>query len=1467
MTINSSNKIRAVGGASVLAITAGLAMPASAQMAAEPVLAAPTPMPMPAPGNVEECALVSGVTLVCAPGTDADGFTGAFNGLGVDVQAGSQVQGTISLLANTNAVIDGEVVTFLDGEGGLEFGGASTITNNGLIQTNGDFFAIAVSVDFSMTLINNGTISTTGDVVADAVVAGDNSFVTNNGLIVTNGEDAFAVILGDDSGLTNALEASIITGGDFSLAVTVGDNFVFDNAGLIQTFGDFAPAVDAGDNATITNSGFIFTTGDGSTGVGVGDNSTVTNVEGGSIFTFGDGLASVIVGEDSTITNDGEIITRGDSAVAIALGNNGVFTNGATGEVTTTGSDSAAVVINGDGTVTNAGLIQATGNDAAGIVVIGEATITNDGTITTDGERAIDLAGTSTVTNTGTILARGSDTIRFAENDSVLDNSGTIASDFGFGSAVNSDGRSGLTVTNTGLIRGGGRDGIIAGVDATITNEGTISGDRHGVNAGTGVTLTNAEGAEISATGDSAVIAATGAVINNAGTITSDATGVETMGGDITNTGSISGDTGVFASAGTLFNSADGTITGATDGVRSFGTGSLTVTNEGTITGGTVAVALGNGDDTLIRLNDGTETGEIDGGAGDDVFAFIVTDETDREFLLDDLGTVIANFEDFRVGSQTFDFANGSLDAPVATGVITLTGTTGSDFTVVNTAILDGTSNGTVSLIAGADEGIAREFTITENGSIDTTTGDALVINAEGFTVTNDGAIATSGGGTIAINDTAGGATIISNGTIDTAGENTAAVFLADGSSFTTNGAVTTAGDAGVGVVAGEGSTVTVGADGSITTVGTTAAAVVFSGDSTLVNNGTIEAAGTDATIFLLNGGTITNGGTISAVDGVVIDIAFAATVENLEGGSIISTNSDGVRFNSGGSELTNNGSIEADTGVVGSDGDDFVANFGSITGATTAASLGAGADTFQQWTGATVTGDVDLGDGDDTFVLEGNLGSIDGMVLGGAGNNTAVLGGVLDVDGADVLDGFQTNTLGTLFDLQISGDRTLEGDIIIDGTVNLGLGVDTLTNDGMMTLESTGVVNILTPLDSALLGQTVLVLEDGTGFVDNGGTINVIDDDALLTYTPIVGSLSVQVGTVNPLANSGDSNLATFGGVLENAVIAGTISAANFAAINGLGTEAAVAAVAADALPSLSGGVGRELFEASSLASHALDRHLATGEKGIWGQIAYRGASQDVQSLSADGYDADTISFTVGGDIPVMENANLGVLFNYSDIDIDDEAGNIAREENDVESFKFGAYLAWAPIERSFINFEVAYLVGDIDSNRGGFFGPISSSYDFDGFQGRITAGYDVLPSETLSLTPTIGINAARFGFDDATETGGFGFLVERGEAGFTELRGGLEFAGQFSETISGFVGGTYIEDVDGDTRSFVVNSSELNSFALVLPERDDSRFEIAAGLDAAVGENFTIAVGYLGDFASGYDAHAARVTGRITF
>ncbi len=604
----------------------------------------------------------------------------------------------------------------------------------------------------------------------------------------------------------------------------------------------------------------------------------------------------------------------------------------------------------------------------------------------------------------------------------------------------------------------------------------------------------------------------------------------------------------------------------------------------------------------------------------------------------------------------------------------------------------------------------------------------------------------------------------------------------------------------------------------------------------------------------------INNTGMISADTARAIDLAAASTVNN---DGTITAATDGIRLNAG-STVTNNGSITGDTGVTGSGGDDTVANFGTITGTTNAVALGGGADEFQQWTGAAVTGDVDLGGDDDTFVLEGANSTIAGMVLGGAGNDTAVLGGTLD---ADNLMGFETNTLGTLFDLTISGDRTVSGDVVIDGVVNLGLGVDTLTNDGTMTLASTGVINIATPLDEALIGQTVLVLQDGAGFTDNGATINILDDDLLIEYVPLIGSLRVQVNAVNPLVGSGDANFANFGGAVAGGIRNGTINAANFAALNGLATAADFQTAAGDALPSLSGGVSREIFETSNVASQALDRHLAADGSGVWGQIVVRGAEQDERSLSQDGYDSDQLVITIGGDFAVGEDLQVGVLASYADIEVEDFAGNVDQEQSDVESIKLGAYASWTPSERSFLNMELAYLTGEVESARTGFFGPITSGYDFDGLAARITVGYDLLADENVSLTPTLGVNAADISFDDGTEAGGFGFLVQRGDEVFIEGRAGLELAAQVSEKVDGFIQGTIIHDFADSPRSFRLSSAQLPTFTTSLPTPEQDRFELAAGVDVSVSDQFTIGLGYLGDFGGGYDAHSARATVRIGF
>ena len=1561
-----------------------------------PVQAPPTPTAPVPPGNAEECAIVN-LEVVCAPGTDADGFQFPGNGLGLDVQDGSVVQGTIDLLTSTTGTIDGSIVTSNDFEDALIVGTSSNITINGNVFTTGET-SLGIFAGNDSVITNNGVIYTTGDIVSDGVTLDFRSTLVNNGLIQTDGFDSFGVFaFGDFVNIQNTATGSIITGGDNAFAIAAGNGAVIQNDGLIQTFGFDSFGVEALAGATVTNTGIVFTTGDGSFGVQVRNDSSIINTEGAWIFTFGDDLASVVVGQDGVVQNDGIILTRGDNAIAVVGGQDSTITLGATSQISTTGLNSGAVVVNGDGTITNGGLIQTTGVDAQAITVSGEADLTNSGTITAALARAVDLGGVSTVTNTdtGVISSKGGDGIRFNAGGSTLVNAGVLESDAG--DALSAVGLTDITVTNDGIIRAtaNGSSAIDAGDGLTVTNTGSISSFESGsaaILAADGLVLDNSGTISTQGTSAAAVFATANASVTNSGTIsTSQNRGVALVAGagsvvDNTDTGSIAtaldeahaivftGDAtlnnagsvstigvnsfGVISTGGlTLDNSGaiaaqfgrgldiagtadvtnSGSITsGADDAVRlntdgavtNTGTisgvtgidgrsGAQTVINLGTIEGtGGDAVLLRDGDDFYAQVNDGTATGTVDGSIGNDVYAYIITDTTDRSFSLDAFGLSVLGFEDIRIGSQTFDFINGTTMAPVATGVVTLTGSTDQALSVVNTAILDGTVNNTVTLVEGAGDGIAPGLTITSTGGI-STSGDAQI----GF----DSRLVD-------------GAFLVNGGSILTTGMSTAAVYLGSNSTVTNTGSIRSEGTDGVAIAALDGSTVSNAAGGTITTTGDNGFGIVIVGSGSVANDGVIAVEGADAQAVTITGdGTVTNSGILASDSGRAIDIAGVATVTNAAGGIIGADTADTIRFNSSGSSLVNDGSILsgsgfaldlsaiADTtvtnsgsisstgnaaiaansfdltnsGTISSDSDagitfvssnasvvtnlaggvisgatfgidggadagaQTIVNFGSIVGATDAVSLGDGADVFQQWTGASTTGNIDLGGGDDVFVLEGANSTVGGMIMGGAGTDTAILGGTLD---ADNLTGFETTELGTLFDLTISGNRTLTGDVVHTGNVFVNLGVDSLTTDGQITLESTGTLTIGTPLDFDLVGQTVTVFDPAGGLVNNGATVVILDDDLLIDYTP-VGGLAIQVTASNPLINSNDPNITAFGNALQGGFVAGTVSDANFLLLNNLPDSATLADAAVDALPSLSDGEGREIFEASSAASQALDRHLAGEGTAIWGQIQIRGATQDALSPSAGGYDSEQTILTVGADLFVADGIRAGLLASYADIENEEFFGNVETGEVEIESIKLGAYVGIDLFERGFLNTEIAYLTGDIQDERSGVLNQISSAYDFDGIAIRSVFGYDLLADENVSLTPTIGVNAAEINFDDAVESGGFGFLVERGDAQYVELRGGIELASQLSEGVNGFISGTIIHDLEDSPRSFRLSSSELPTFFAQLPLREQDRFELAAGASIDVSDTIAVEVGYQGDFNSGYDAHAGRASLRIAF
>lgn len=306
----------------------------------------------------------------------------------------------------------------------------------------------------------------------------------------------------------------------------------------------------------------------------------------------------------------------------------------------------------------------------------------------------------------------------------------------------------------------------------------------------------------------------------------------------------------------------------------------------------------------------------------------------------------------------------------------------------------------------------------------------------------------------------------------------------------------------------------------------------------------------------------------------------------------------------------------------------------------------------------------------------------------------------------------------------------------------------------------------------------------------------------------------------------------------------------------------------AEDAVPGISDGLGREVFETSVIAGQALDRHLSNDGSAVWGQFIVRGSQQDALSSLADGYDSDQMIFSGGFDLLATRGVRVGVSASYADIQNQDLRGNtLPTETTDAQSIKLGAYAGIRLFERGFLNAELAYLTGSAETARSGAFGAIGSEFDFDGFIGRATLGYDLLPDENVAITPTIGVNFSRVNFDDAQESGGFDFLVERGDAEFAELRAGIEFGAKLSPKVQGLIGGTLVRDLEESTRSFRLSADQGPTFFAVLPLREVNRFELAATVSVTVSDTVAFDVGYHGDFNEGYQGHAARAAVRIGF
>lgn len=461
----------------------------------------------------------------------------------------------------------------------------------------------------------------------------------------------------------NSSTISVVFGSGDAVSVANGvaiSTFTNTSTGTINGVYAGSPsrtAIDvAGSIATLDNAGQILADADGIYVASTGSITSINNAAGATIRTDGTNAISVDGGQIGTITNAGTIKSAYTAGISVASGGSigAIVNNGGTisadrtygiyshfstiGSITNSGTIYGARTgihnENSDlGSLTNSGIIE---GGQTGLYHTGGTinTITNSGTIRGNGNTGVSLNdAVGTLTNTGTIEGVWTGLYAAGVTGKIENLGGTITST-GYGMTINNT----LTeLNNTGEISGSSYGFYNNGTIGTITNAGTISSGSYAVynyktidtlnNSGTiegaYTTITN-NGGTINALINSGLIksAEYGAVYNDddstVGSITNTATGTidgasagiynRDIVNTITNAGVINSADGygMYNSGAIQSITNTGTINGeVSNGIYNAGGTIGTITNGGTISGGTAAIYNIAAIDTL------TNTGRI----------------------------------------------------------------------------------------------------------------------------------------------------------------------------------------------------------------------------------------------------------------------------------------------------------------------------------------------------------------------------------------------------------------------------------------------------------------------------------------------------------------------------------------------------------------------------------------------------------------------------------------------------------------------------------------------------------------------------------------------------------------------------------------------------------------------------------------------------------------------------------------
>jgi autotransporter-associated beta strand protein len=1337
-----------------------------------------------------------------------------------DAATGTFIGTAVNTTIENSGTITGE------NDDGIRLAGGGTVTNSGTIQG----------------LAQNQFGGTDGVSMFPHTDQANDDYSA----LVRNGEGGtilgqrFGVILSSGGDVVNGGEITGGAGGIFVQGTALNTDESEDRSGLT------ASVVNTG---TITGTGNLGGTGGDGYGVGFGsDMSTATLVNSGTINSeFGVGVSHGSLA-DLTVTNEeGGVISGATSGIyggasgTLAVVNAGTIRGEGSYDGFDAPPDAGITIGTADSSVVNTGTISSAG---AGITTayLFDASVNG----------LVFLAAGTTVTNSGTIAGESNDGVRLIGGGSVT-NSGTIS---GTGSPV----ADGVSMFRADAQRPEGPQPV-EGYVASVANsaEGEISGDRFGVILSGGGAIDNAGSIEgglggvviqSQFDGEDAGLTAT---LTNSGTITgATGAGAEFNAGleavVVTNSGTISGAT-LGLGHGTdgameLVNS--GTIAGGTTGVESNAGGGVTLVNSGSITGETgaaftsvtqtaldnagvlsggngVAVLLGGFDDTVILRTGSDISGTVDAGEGVDslTLAGEVLELTEAQELGSSLG-----FESLTVGSGYWS-------------TVGLVGEFGS------VTIGEGATLQVNEVDLGDEEGFASP--IATNA---VTTNGLLVLNfSEDEIVSGLDALAIDG---------AGGIQLI--------GE---AVFTVDTASLTHTGG-TTISNGGL-VLAGTllGDVITEG-DGYFQ-LGAGGTEGTFSGDlvndgrfvfnrsddydflGDFSGSGTLDKLGAGILTFLgdysftgvtnIFGGGVRIGGTIDP-----------ETDFNLgDGGTLdITGNDQTVGGLSGEEEAV----VELGEQTLTVDQEENTEFAGAITGLGSIVKEGEG---ILNLTGdSTYTGPTEINGG--TLAVNGSIVSEvtvnDGGTLGGNGT----VGSTTVADGGTVAPG---NSIGQL---TVAGDLAFAAGSIYEVEVNAAGAADRIDATGAVTIANTASVAVLAEDGNYRPRTDYVILTGADGVTGTFGSVTTDHAflDPLLRYSANAVTLSLyrndidfedvavtdnQAGVAVAVQALGINNPLFEAVLIQNAATA----QATFGDLSGEILASTITGLTDDS---------RHLRNAlMGMAAPETPGAFVWGSAfGAWGDYDAGGGSFGLDTdhkgfVTGIGFGGDGFAVAVSGGLGGSDFQQDG-RGDSADVDSKYLALHATAGSGDGLHGAIGVSYAWHDVatSRAIGGAPLAQtLVSERDANTLQVFGEV---------------GFDLVTGST-AVTPFARVAHVSTDIDGFAEAGGTAALVvadAEQDATFLSLGARARFNAE-SEGFQPFISAAW-NRAFGDRTAVIASRFAAGGpvFATIGETIPRNSAEVEAGFDYTSGA-FSIGAVYSGTLASDRTSHGARVTARISF